>query len=478
MKKRRFLTLLLLSSIILASCGGSEGSTDTVDTSADTTTEALTGVDTYTEVAAKDYGGRTFHFWYNGNDFEPNQDVNATELNGETLNDAIFKRNEAIAEKYNIVITSEFVSDMARKILNSVSAGDNAVDVALELPGSTFAAAQEGAFANINDIPHLSFDMPWWDETMRADMEIDGFNYCAISSMNIHAYGATPVVVFNKKLAEDFGVENLYKVVEEGRWTIDYMISTAKGIISDVNGDTKYDLNDMYGFIANNFCVDCLIGGSGWQVVTKDESGELKINLTAERFYDIYNKIRELTLLDNGAYLTDRYHGAHKDEEIEILFEDNRALFWVTNLKGVQRRRRMEGDFGVLPMPKIDDQQDKYYSHLQGGIGDAIHVPTTCEDIDMMGRILEDFAYYSYKDVIPAFYEVTLKGKAMRDDESAATLDILLDNYYYDIGMLMGIVNQFRSPVTSNDENIVSFIEARINGYENSIEKLNTAFED
>lgn len=475
---KKTITTILLLSLILASCGSGAAPVETSASTTSETTEALTGLDALPPIEAKDGGGRPFHFWYNGDDFEPNQDVNATELNGDTLNDAVFERNELIAEKYNIVITSEFKKDIPANVIKSVSAGDNAVDVVLDRPNSTLSAAQQGAFANINDIPHLSFDQPWWNEIMRADMEINGFNYCAISSMNIHAYGATPVVVFNKQVARDYSVENLYEVVEAGNWTIDYMIDTAKGICHDLNGDTKFDLEDMYGFIANNFCTDCFIGGSGYKLVTKNDDGSLTSNMQTERMYEIYNKIRELTLLDNGAYLTDRYHGKHMDTEIEILFEDNRALFWVTNLKGVQRRRKMEGDFGVLPMPKIDETQDKYYSHLQGGIGDAVHVLTTCEDFDMMGRILEDFARYSYRDVIPAFYEITLKGKAMRDDESAATLDILLSNYYYDPAMLLGLVSEFRKPLTSNDENIMSWIETRTLMDSESIEKFYKAFSD
>ena len=94
----------------------------------------------------------------------------------------------------------------------------------------------------------------------------------------------------------------------------------------------------------------------------------------------------------------------------------------------------------------------------------------------MTGRILEDFAYFSHDTVIPAFYEVTVVGKSMRDEGSAKTLDVLLNNYYYDIGGLQGIVSEFRSPVTSNKEEIVSWLESKSKSFSKAIDKYNNYF--
>ena len=334
----------------------------------------------------------------------------------------------------------------------------------------------EGFYMNLNDIPNVNYEEPWWDGTIKSDTEVNGVNFFAISSMNIHAYGATPVTVFNKKLAADYVTDDLYEVMEKGKWTMDYLMNIAKTVITDLDGDGQYTLADRYGYLANNFSVDCLIGGTGYKFVSTGDDGRLEANLVSEKLYNIYDKIRRLTLIDNGAYLSDRYLGKHADEEIEIAFENNQALFWVTNLKGVQRRRNMPGDFGVLPMPKLNESQDKYYAHLQLGVGDSIAVPVTCQDADMTGRILEDFAYFSHSTVIPAFYEVTVVGKSMRDEGSAKTLDVLLNNYYYDIGGLQGIVSEFRSPVTSNKEEIVSWLESKSKSFSKAIDKYNNYF--
>ena len=481
---KRFNTTLLLCAMLvscafpLASCGQSEKPSDTV--AADTTdnvSESESETSGYRESDPVDYGGKTVTIWYNqGDGFEPNQDVAASELNGETLNDAVFNRNQRIQDKYNIVLETSYPSDLSGSVKKSVNAADGAVDIVLDHPRNIFPMGLEGFYMNLNDIPNVNYEEPWWDGTIKSDTEVNGVNFFAISSMNIHAYGATPVTVFNKKLAADYVTDDLYEVMEKGKWTMDYLMNIAKTVITDLDGDGQYTLADRYGYLANNFSVDCLIGGTGYKFVSTGDDGRLEANLVSEKLYNIYDKIRRLTLIDNGAYLSDRYLGKHADEEIEVAFENNQALFWVTNLKGVQRRRNMPGDFGVLPMPKLNESQDKYYAHLQLGVGDSIAVPVTCQDADMIGRILEDFAYFSHSTVIPAFYEVTVVGKSMRDEGSAKTLDVLLNNYYYDIGGLQGIVSEFRSPVTSNKEEIVSWLESKSKSFSKAIDKYNNYF--
>ncbi len=477
MKKQALSLTLAFASLVTISCGGgnSQQEVTTAATSETTTVAPATTEAGYVELPEKDYGGRELVIWYNGNDFEPNIDVAATELNGDVLNDAVFERNQAIEDKYNIVINSSFQTGITSAVRNSVTADYDAVDIILERPNQMFQLGLDGILTPINELPNIDLTQPWWDATILEDTQVGGKNWFAISSMNIHAYGATPVTVFNYTVAEENKVGDLYEVLEAGKWTISFMMETQKSVIRDLNGDTKYDFNDIYGLIANNFSVDCFIGGTGHRFVTRESDGTLELNLVNERFVDIYDAIRRITLTDNGAYLTDRYLGGHYDEEIEKVFEDNRALFWITNLKGVQRRRKMEGSFGVLPMPKLDESQDKYYAHLQMGVGDCITIPATCKDTDTIGRILEDFAYYSHKTVIPAFYDATIIGKSMRDEGSAKTLDILLNNYYYDIGGLLGIVGSFRSPVTSNSEEIVSKLESMSSSYADKVSKLNAA---
>ena len=113
MKLTKQLTASLALLMLLASCGdaGSQPvQTQAVTESGTDAVESVTIDPTAIyepNIEAVDYGGDIFNIIYGDNDFEPNLDVCAESTNGEPLNDAIYNRNLALKEKYNIDITWE-----------------------------------------------------------------------------------------------------------------------------------------------------------------------------------------------------------------------------------------------------------------------------------------------------------------------------------------------------------------------------------
>ena len=95
--------------------------------------------------------------------------------------------------------------------------------------------------------------------------------------------------------------------------------------------------------------------------------------------------------------------------------------------------RAMEPDFGIIPYPKYDETQSNYYS-MSDGAHTIMAIPKTITDIERNSIIIEALNAESYKQVIPAYYEIALKVKYSRDEESFAVLDILLDGRTFDFG--------------------------------------------
>lgn len=59
-------------------------------------------------------------------------------------------------------------------------------------------------------------------------------------------------------------------------------------------------------------------------------------------------------------------------------------------------------------------------------------------DEEITGLILEALVYESRYLLLPAYYDVNLKTKFARDDESSAMIDIILANRLYDLGDVYG----------------------------------------
>ena len=141
--------------------------------------------------------------------------------------------------------------------------------------------------------------------------------------------------------------------------------------------------------------------------------------------------------------------------------------------------RNMESAFGIVPIPKLDESQEEYRIHYQANIGGAMSVPVTASNLEMVGMVLEDMSYLSMRNVKPAYIDVLLEGKFLRDEESLVTLEIMFDSYYSDIGFMTNgagitILGDLRDYVSGSKKDYVSRIEKKIKGFD---KKLNAIIE-
>ena len=120
-------------------------------------------------------------------------------------------------------------------------------------------------------------------------------------------------------------------------------------------------------------------------------------------------------------------------------FCKDRALFRVSPLSHISQMREMESDFGIIPMPKYDVDQEHYYSFSHRTHSSSIIIPVTVPETnhDLVGRVVEDMAWLSSEMVRPAFIEATLKGKYSRDNESADMIDYIINGIRLDYAMLL-----------------------------------------
>jgi len=132
----------------------------------------------------------------------------------------------------------------------------------------------------------------------------------------------------------------------------------------------------------------------------------------------------------------------------------------------------METDFGMLPYPKYDENQDSYNTNLMTQRIQGISVPTTNTDPERTGIILEALAYHS--DIVrTAYYDITLTGKYARDEESIAILDTIFESRCYDIGKAFdwGGIAKLIQNSTLNNGGFVSSIEAALPSAQTAMEK-------
>ena len=111
-------------------------------------------------------------------------------------------------------------------------------------------------------------------------------------------------------------------------------------------------------------------------------------------------------------------------------------MFADNDLGAAKSMRNMTDEFGILPWPKFS--KDDEYKTVVNGHASLVIMPHTVEDYNKSGKIIEALCAIGHRDVIPAFYDVSLKTKFSRDYESEAMIDIVKDSIIYDLGYIAG----------------------------------------
>lgn len=434
MKTKRTLSLLLLAAMLAAvGCGDAKPSGDTTTASNDTTadTEPVETKVTDDLPADLDFTGKELRVLTTENTtYAP---LFVEEANGDILNDAIFNRNERIMDRFGITINEQLfmwsdARDNARRV---ITAGEDAYDLISLIDREALSFASEGMLWSAEDTENIDLTKPYWNQFLNGCITLGGRQILAYSDMCITTYDFTHIMVFNKQMIEDLQLTSPYDLVEDGSWTLDKFSEYATLAKNDVNGDGTFDKNDRFGFVSlAKQIAPCFWIGAGCVSMEKNDEDIPEFTMGSERMLSVIQKAYDLTWGGDLWFIQKEGDYTSNTE----LFTHDQALFNDSCLGDLFKAdyREMKSDYGIIPYPKYDEAQDKYYSRVEGGC--PYFIPVTVTDTSFAGAIMEAMACESYNSVVPTYYEIALKAKYTRDSQSGAILDMMMENRVYDWG--------------------------------------------
>ena len=177
-----------------------------------------------------------------------------------------------------------------------------------------------------------------------------------------------------------------------------------------------------------------MVLGSGEEYLKRDKNNMPYLAVENDRFYSVCSKIASLTATE-GEFgdFNDRTVGKH----YEMVFAAGRALMCIAELKASNNFREMTDNFGILPIPKYDEAQEKYVC-LRSPATIYLCMPVTNQNKEETAAVLDAATYLSYRDVLPIYYNVTVAQKGLRDEESIEMLEIIQASRYFDAGRIYG----------------------------------------
>ncbi len=486
MKKVRRLTALLLV-LLLAASACSETTTTEADTSTtpseQTVEETAAPEETVEEDDAaarkaipdelpeKDMDGYTFRILTRDrNDFM--EDVGLIlEQTGEVIDDAIIARNLAVSERFNIEFTANYYTNGQSMPLTSVMAGDDEFDLMIGQIIDVTKNATKGYYLDwYEQLPYVNLEKPWYIGNAAEALSVNNHAYVMIGEYDLDVLRFTYGMFYNKNMSDEYSLENIYTVVKEGRWTYDYLYELANTIYIDVNSDGMKDEGDILAVSGDPYsAVVTYQYAFNNPLVGLDADGLPTLTFSREKAYDIVVRLNALYHESQGGYTSGWGTGS-------TAWTSGNLLVYTGLFSNAIGYRELEFDFGIIPYPKYDEAQDRYYTMSDGAHG-AMMVPVTVPDAENVSIIVEALNAETYKQVVPAYYETSLKTKAARDVESAEMFDLLMESRVFDFGYMYndalgGLAFTIQEMVSTNSSNTESAYASKMGSAEKKFQKI------
>ena len=359
---KKFIALFLLLTMLLVNiaCAGTGGKTGDVTTAAvsDETGPGSAETEISDDLPEADYGGYLFRF-YTRNCCPSHADgLYMEELTGDVIDDAVFKRNQDVEDRFNISIAEPLTGadGDATELRNAIAAGDDIADAVVWHFRHLGDVALQGQLCDLRAIPHLNFDKPWWSKNIIDSYTIFNKSYVALGYYDIDNITFTGCMYFNKKLAQDYIGDNLYDVVHQGRFTLDNFISYTRMAGSDLNGDSAVSIDDdLFGFATAAGLMFMFQSAADQPTTVRDDDGTPVLAINTDRMITIVGKCYSLLHEYEYSYVAEA--GAM------TTFTHGRILFHTGLLNDATGAglRDMTDDFGILPFPKFDETQNYYF---------------------------------------------------------------------------------------------------------------------
>ncbi|MBQ7982880.1 MAG: hypothetical protein IJ302_04880 [Clostridia bacterium] len=408
--------------------------------------------------------------------------VTFEEDTGEPITSAIFYRNIAVEDRFDVKISEiEHTAAEAKAVITAGTAED--MDLVLLDGGEAIGLIQSQMVYDYNTVEYINLDKPYWDQNARKYLSIANKYYGGVGDFLTTTLDETVCMFFNRALLDAYQLEDPYELVDNMKWTLDKFAEMGATVSNDTNGDGIFTDQDRYSLLGLRFNVyPMLIYGSGESYVKKDENDAPYISISTDRFTSVFEKVVDICHSDGDHFfydadITANTMGLSSNHRVqEIMFPNDQALFWVECICWARELRAMEEDFGLVVPPMYNEEQGQYYSFHHGRFyGPQIPVTLVGESLDRCAIILEALNSHSTNTVLKAYYDVSLENKIARDEETGKHLDLIFETLTYDTSIVYDIASidsGLYTMASENKKDVASYAKKNQKIMKKQIEKI------
>jgi ABC-type glycerol-3-phosphate transport system substrate-binding protein len=439
---------LLMITAAFAACGKKDENKDdpkeSVAQSTNDTVSSSEGTTKVPDIVVKNWEGReyrilgrlnTTYAW--ANSFE----VSREEMPEDVVGKAVWKRNNDIRDNYGIEVKGIFSDNQNSDADTALASGEDRYDLLLTPPERYLPNAQKGYLYDIAKLDYINFDHEAWIDFINDQLMIGGRLYYTSNKFMLQDKNRSYMLFYNRDIAKELKLGHFEDLVFSNEWTIDKVIELGKKATYENDGQPGMTKNDQWGVgVAQHYSFSQFAMGAGFRFADAGSDGYPKLIGATDEMMRILDKVYSLTTNKEVYWCDEDYGSVDWNDCADHMFYNEKMMIFgcvISLLDDLGVKSDFE--FGVLPNPKFDSNQEHYHATPNLYNGSLLGVPSTVADREFVGYALELISEKSVDTTYKAFIETKCKLQEVEDEDAAKCLDIIFNGMVYDLGFVNNI---------------------------------------
>ena len=357
----------------------------------------------------------------------------------DSISTDVYNRNILLEEQYGITIKQTGESKPSTTVNKEYFAGESSYDLVFlqvyEIKEMMAAGCSLADLYDTEAFPYLYFEKDCWNSYVNETISINNKLYATTGYLNLQEKMNTALLFYNRDMLKNINSTiDPVALVRSGDWTLEKLAQLrADATVTDgVTGEVS-----TYGMsITNTRAFYHYVAGCEVNIIGKDNNDTPKFVIDNERTLSVIDAVLKVTNGSDGGTFFSTKSATLQDSK--DLFLQGKALILDDMLCFVDTLKADGSfDYGFLPYPKYNTDQENYYSNIHSYFSALFAVPAMAQNKEFISFALQALNESS-KQLNDNYIEVNCQLKGSIDIEALEMLQIATAMPVYDLGVVFG----------------------------------------
>ena len=370
-------------------------------------------------------------------------EIDEADIGNHAVKDAVYKKNlfteQSLGVDLQFIMTNKgynYMSQYMDRLKSCLDDTTTPIDIISGTSRQLPFVMTAGYLQELNTLADLDFEKSWWPGEVVEYFSVKDRLYFVSGDISTALLTEMLTIFVNKKTLEANGTkyDDFMTQYLGGDWTLDDLITLCDGMWKNGSDSKKPGptVDDTIGFVTTWCDSDALYNGAGFSYLTQSTKDDEVFKLANDMLSESVDKY--VTRMIEWSETYDFFISNHGEWLYRENFMEGRSLFCLANAWYGSELQNTEIDYAVVAPPKLDDNQDRYYTstgttYFTYGIS-----ANTCMDFDRAAQTLQCLGYYAKEYTTPAIFEISFQGKFAKDQHTIDSFELIRTSLTYDPG--------------------------------------------